>query len=83
MMSESVKMALARKLGQGAAHAAIRRAAAAAAKNGTDLRSALLNDAEISKALSLRAIDAALKPEAYLGAALKFVDQVLARRRRK
>ena len=80
MMSESVKMVLARKIGQGAAHAAIKRASAAAVKAGTDLRTALLADKEISKALAAREIDAALRPEAYLGSALDFVDRVLARR---
>lgn len=83
MMSESVKMALARKLGQGAAHAAIRRASGVAAAKGTGLRAALLNDAEIAKALRAGEIDAALRPESYLGSALKFVDRVLARRGRR
>ena len=83
LMSESVKMALARKLGQGAAHAAIRRASGAAVAAGMGLRDALLADTEVSAVLSARAIDAALAPENYLGAALKFIDQVLARRGRK
>ncbi|MFM2130632.1 MAG: hypothetical protein RL477_2178 [Pseudomonadota bacterium] len=80
MMSESVKMRLAAKIGQGAAHAAIRRASAAALDAGSDLRAALLADREIAAALSVREIDAALRPEAYLGSALRFVDRVLARR---
>ncbi|MQA66845.1 MAG: 3-carboxy-cis,cis-muconate cycloisomerase [Alphaproteobacteria bacterium] len=83
VMAESVKMALARKIGQGAAHAAIRRASGDAVTRGTDLRTALLADAEIAKALTAREIDRALAPENYLGSALKFIDGVLARRGRK
>ena len=83
VMAESVKMRLAREIGQGAAHAAIRRASDAAAAKGTDLRTALLADAEIARALTAREIDRALAPENYLGSALKFIDGVLARRGRK
>jgi 3-carboxy-cis,cis-muconate cycloisomerase len=83
VMAESVKMALARKVGQGAAHAAIRRASRDAVTRGTDLRTTLLADTEIATALKAREIDRALAPENYLGSALKFIDKVLARAGRK
>lgn len=81
VMAESVKMVLAAKIGQGAAHAAIARACRAAADRGTALREALLADGEVSRALSKAEIDAALSPDSYLGSAGAFIDRVLAARR--
>ena len=78
VMAESVKMALAAKMGQAPAHAAVGRAAKAAVKSGTPLRDALLADKEISGALGAKEIDAALEPQSYLGAARAFVDRALA-----
>ena len=78
VMAESVKMALAAKMGQAPAHAVIGRASKAAAKAGTPLRDALLADKEIAGALSVKEIDAALDPKSYLGAAQTFIDRALA-----
>jgi 3-carboxy-cis,cis-muconate cycloisomerase len=83
VMSESVKMRLAKKIGQGPAHAAVARAVRAAVKSGRPLGEALLADREISGALSARDINAALKPGAYLGSATAFVDRVLAARKKR
>ncbi len=82
VMSESVKMRLAKKIGQGPAHAAVGRAVRAAVSSGKPLADALLADREISAALSARDINASLRPEAYLGSATAFVDRVLAARKK-
>lgn len=82
VMSESVKMHLARRMGQGAAHEAVARAAADAAKTSVSFRDALLADRNIAGRLGAREIDAALQPDAYLGAATDFVDRVLAARKK-
>ncbi len=81
LMAEAVKMALGRKIGQAAAHAAVARACRAAGE-GSTLRTALLADAEIAVALSAAEIDAALAPEGYLGAAEVFIERALAAHRR-
>lgn len=77
VMAESVKMALARRIGQAEAHDAVGRASRAAAAKGATLLDALVADEAIAKVLTVEEIDAAMKPESYLGAAGAFIDAVL------
>jgi 3-carboxy-cis,cis-muconate cycloisomerase len=76
VMSESVLMALAPKLGRPAAREAVEAAAAAAAA-GKTFRESLLADARVTSHLDEAELDAALDPSGYLGAADALVDTAL------
>ncbi|MFV0490745.1 MAG: adenylosuccinate lyase family protein [Pseudorhodobacter sp.] len=79
IMSESVMSGLARIIGRPAAHSAVTAAAARAIDGGTDLRSELEADPEVSAQLDPAALDALLEPGNYTGTAAAMVDKVLAR----
>ncbi len=75
-MAENLATKLAPALGRLAAHDLVARASARAVSDGTTLADAVL--AEAPQALDRQQIDAALRPETYLGAADEFVRRALA-----
>jgi 3-carboxy-cis,cis-muconate cycloisomerase len=78
VLSESVSMALARRLGRGEAKELVAAAARRASEAGGPLRDELLADPKVGELLSAEEIDRALDPDAYLGSAPAFVDRALA-----
>jgi 3-carboxy-cis,cis-muconate cycloisomerase len=82
VMAESVVSALADRLGWWGAQELVAAAAERAVEAGVALRKVLLETPELADALDARALDAALAPESYLGAASDFVDRALAAHRR-
>jgi 3-carboxy-cis,cis-muconate cycloisomerase len=78
LMAESLSMALASRLGRQAAHHVVQAASKAAVERGADLRTVVLDDQQISSALSPEEIDRALDPSAYLGSSDVFVERALA-----
>lgn len=79
LMSESVMMGLAPKIGKSKAHHLVYAAAGRAMDTGKTLREALINDADILKNLSIDEIDALIDPSNYIGSAGKMVDNVLSK----
>jgi 3-carboxy-cis,cis-muconate cycloisomerase len=79
VMSESVMMALASKIGRLAAHDLVEQAVRSAAAAKIPFREILLADPAVSEQLSAAELDAALDPGAYLGSALALVDEALSR----
>jgi 3-carboxy-cis,cis-muconate cycloisomerase len=77
MMSESVMMVLAERIGRSGAHDVVEAACARAAAAGRDLREELLAEPEVSAHLSPAEVDAALDPAGYLGSADAFIDRAL------
>nr|MDX9694761.1 adenylosuccinate lyase family protein [Bacteroidales bacterium] len=77
LMSESVMMGLAPKVGKSNAHHLVYAAAGRAMDNGTTLREELVNDNEICKNLTVQEIDALIDPSNYVGSAGEMVDAVL------
>lgn len=77
LMSESVMMGLASKVGKSIAHHLVYAAAGRAMDNGTTLRVELVNDSEICKNLTIQEIDALIDPSNYVGSAGAMVDAVL------
>jgi 3-carboxy-cis,cis-muconate cycloisomerase len=77
--SEQVMMGLAPLLGRGEAHHAVHRACDIALAESVPLAEALARDPAITAQLDAERIAALCAPENYLGSALVFVDQVLAR----
>jgi 3-carboxy-cis,cis-muconate cycloisomerase len=77
LMSESVMMGLAPKVGKSKAHHLVYAAAGRAMDNGTTLREELVNDNEICKNLTVQEIDALIDPSNYVGSAGEMVDAVL------
>jgi len=75
-MAENLATKLAPALGRLAAHDLVARASARAVSDGSTLADAVL--AEAPQALDRQQIDAALRPETYLGAADEFVRRALA-----
>ena len=81
IMAEAIKMALAQRLGQGVAHAIVRRACETATRTDRPLGEVLAGDSEAAAAIPVVELSALLRPESYLGGAEDFVDRVLAGRR--
>lgn len=77
LMSESVMMGLAPKVGKSQAHHLVYAAAGRAMDNGTTLREELVNDNEICQNLTIHEIDALIDPSNYVGSAGEMVDAVL------
>lgn len=79
IVSESVSMALAEKIGHGRAHQVVAQAASLAADSNISLRDALLRDGEVTAVFDGTALDLLLDPSAYTGEAGAIVDRVLER----
>jgi adenylosuccinate lyase len=78
VMGEAVMIKLVEKgIGRQEAHELVRTASMKSFEQDTDLKSVLLKEPEISKALSAKEIDEVMKPENYIGSASEFVDNVL------
>jgi len=77
--AEQVMMGLAPILGRGEAHHIVNRACDLAIAQGISLATALEADREIAARVEPAKIRALCNPENYLGSAMLFVDQVLAR----
>ncbi|MBX5444471.1 3-carboxy-cis,cis-muconate cycloisomerase [Sphaerobacter sp.] len=81
LLSESLTMALARRVGRPAAYRLVQAAVARVREDGTTLRDAALADEQIRAVLSEDEIDQALDPAGYIGSADVFIDRALARYR--
>lgn len=79
LMAEAVMMGLAPLLGRGAAHDVVHHACDLALAEGVSLDASLLRDSQVTAHLDAAGIARLTDPSAYLGAALLFTDQVLAR----
>jgi 3-carboxy-cis,cis-muconate cycloisomerase len=77
--AEQVMMGLAPVLGRGEAHHIVNHACDVALAQGIPLAEALLADPQISTRMPPAEVHALCAPENYLGQAMVFVDQVLAR----
>lgn len=77
VMAESVTMCLAAVLGRPRARALVEAVAARARGGARGFRDELLAEPEVAEALAASALDAALAPENYLGAAQALVDRAL------
>jgi 3-carboxy-cis,cis-muconate cycloisomerase len=77
LMSESVMMGLAPKVGKAKAHHLVYAAAGKAFENGLTLKEALMADAEITKELSEEEIDQLINPANYVGCVETMIDRVL------
>jgi len=80
-ISESLTMALARRVGRPAAYRLVQAAVARVREDGTTLRDAALADEQIRAVLSEDEIDQALDPAGYIGSADVFIDRALVRYR--
>ncbi len=79
IVSESVSMALAEKIGHGRAHAIVEQAAAVATDSNVALRDVLLQNSEVTALFDRAALDELLDPAKYLGDAGAVVDRVVGR----
>ena len=79
IVSESVSMALAEKVGHGRAHAIVEAAAAEATDANVALRDVLLQNSEVASLFDRAALDELLDPAKYLGDAGAVVDRVVGR----
>jgi 3-carboxy-cis,cis-muconate cycloisomerase len=79
IMAEAVMMALAEKLGRGAAHHAVQYACARALDDHRPLIDVLSEDAAVTAEFDRAALERLTEPGRYLGEALAVVDRVLAR----
>jgi 3-carboxy-cis,cis-muconate cycloisomerase len=79
IMAEAVMMALAPKLGRGAAHHAVQHACARALDERRPLVEVLAEDAAVTAEFDRAALERLTDPGRYLGEALAVVDRVLAR----
>jgi 3-carboxy-cis,cis-muconate cycloisomerase len=82
VMAEAVATALAAQLGRGPAHDLVEGAARRAGGEGKSLREVLEELPETAEHLGADRLDAALAPEAYLGAASELVERALAAHRK-
>jgi 3-carboxy-cis,cis-muconate cycloisomerase len=82
VMAEGVATALAPRLGRGRAHELVEGAARRAGEEGRSLRDVLAELPEAAEHLGPEGLDAALVPEAYLGAASELVERALAAHRK-
>ncbi len=78
IMAEAVMMGLAPLVGRSRAHDFVTAAAQRAIANGSSLRAALLDDAQVMALLTPDTLDALLDPARYTGSAGVMVDRVLA-----
>lgn len=78
LLSEHVMMVLAGRVGRGRAHELVGAAVERAARSGLSLREELLADATVAANLSRGELDAALRPESYLGETDALIDRALA-----
>ena len=81
LMAESVATALAPALGRAGAHEVVQRVCRRAVAEGRTVRDALLAEPEVEHELGRTGVEAALRPEGYLGAAGALVDRALAAHR--
>src|SRR5690606_8638055 len=77
LMSESVMMGLAPKVGKAKAHHLVYAAAGRAHEEGITLREALLSDPNICQELTEDKIDRLIDPANYTGSATAMIEQVL------
>ena len=77
LMSESVMMGLAPKVGKAKAHHLVYNAASSAYENQQTLKEALLDDLEIAKVLTENEIDNLINPINYTGVVSQMIDRVL------
>ena len=77
LMSESVMMGLAPKVGKSKAHHLVYNAASIAFENKQTLREALLADNEITEVLTENEIDILINPINYTGCVEEMIEQVL------
>ncbi|MEP6916694.1 MAG: 3-carboxy-cis,cis-muconate cycloisomerase [Acidobacteriota bacterium] len=77
VMAEAITMRLAPHLGKSEAHARVEAAARRAIAEGAPLADVLAQDPAVTAVLDRAEIDATLRPENYLGAAVAFVTSVL------
>lgn len=82
LMTEAVVTALTPSLGRGAAQKLVEDAARRSLAEARPVRDVLLELPEVARDLGEDALDAALAPEGYLGAAGELVDRALAAHRR-
>jgi 3-carboxy-cis,cis-muconate cycloisomerase len=79
IVSESVSMALAERLGHGRAHEIVAAASAVAGEANIPLREALLRNSDVRAVFDGAALDALLDPRKYIGDAGRVVDRVVGR----
>ena len=77
-MAEAVMMRLSPHVGRPAAHHIVDGAVRVALEDKRDFADVLAGNPQVSRWLDRQAVDAALAPESYLGAATRFVARVLA-----
>jgi len=77
LLAENVTTIAAEKLGRQEAHDLVQAAARRTAGGGRPFRDELLDEPQLSEALSGEKIDVALDPAGYLGSAEAFVDRAL------
>ena len=77
LMSESVMMGLAPKVGKSKAHHLVYNAASIAFENKQTLKEALLADKEITEVLTENEIDNLINPISYTGCVEEMIEQVL------
>lgn len=77
IFAEAAQMALAEKIGRGAAHERVQKACRLAVRKKVHLRDALKVDKEISKHLKPKEIARLFDPAEYLGVADEFISRVL------
>jgi len=77
LMSESVMMGLAPKVGKAKAHHLVYAAAGKAHENGLSLKTALMQDPDIMRELTEAEIDQLIDPSNYTGSAQAMIEQVL------
>lgn len=78
IMAEAVMMALARSIGHERAHEAVAAASRLAAKSGSGLRAALLDDPQLAAAFDASELDGLLDPSRHLGLAAETAATVAA-----
>ena len=79
-MAESVMTQLVGKgMGRGDAHELMRTSAMQALAQNSDLKTILVKNKNVTKLLSIKEIDAALKPENYIGVAPEIVDRIISK----
>jgi len=77
LMSESVMMGLAPKVGKAKAHHLVYAAAGKAYENGLPLKTVLMQDSDITRELTEAEIDHLLDPSNYIGSVPVMIGQVL------
>jgi len=83
ILAEAAAVALAPRIGRPQAHELVERAARRARETGRKLQDVLGEDPAASAHLSARDLAAVFDPRHYLGQSVRFVDRVLAQRRKR